>query len=78
MRKTEIPMTKGKSPVLSGHFKAVMATPTETTIIQRFIKFLLLNLVRFTEIFLSKSPLNKGIEGKSRGNEEKDDDFRSV
>ncbi len=78
IRKTEILMTKGKRAVLSGHLIALMITQAEITIMQRFITLLPLNLVRFTEILLSKSLLNKGIEGKSRSNEDKDDDFRSV
>ena len=78
IRKTEILITNGKRAVLSGHFRALMITPVETPIKQRFIKFLPLNLVRFTKILLSKSLLNKGIEGKSRRNKDKDDDFRPV
>ena len=77
IRKTEILMTKGKREVFNGHFKAVMATPAEITNMQKFIKFLPLNLVRFTNILLSESLLNKGIERKSHSNQKKDDDFRS-
>ncbi len=77
MRKTEMLITNGKRAVFNGHFKAVMATQVDITIMQRFITLLPLNLVRLTEILLSESLLNKGIKGKSYSNQEKNDHFRS-
>ena len=69
MRKTAILMTKGKSAVFNGHLKAVMATQAEITVMERLIKLLPLNLVRLTEILLSESLLNKGVDGKSNSNQ---------
>ncbi len=77
IKKTAIPVAMGNRAVLKDHLKAVMMTPAATTITQRAIKLLLINLILFPLSRQSLS-LNKWIECNGDGQAENDDDLRTI